>query len=82
MADPDMLFHLTLKDADIHAVLDDIFTQAGRTFVIEDALTGKITVHADDLEFREALALILPTGYTVQEIGGIYHIRRIARLAS
>lgn len=77
MADPDMLFDLTMKDADIHAALDDFFHQAGRAFAIDEEIEDQvITVHAADLGFQDTLALLLPTGYTAEEIEGIYHIRR------
>ncbi|HEX2949020.1 MAG TPA: hypothetical protein VHV83_05565 [Armatimonadota bacterium] len=76
MADPDMLYDINLKDADIHQVLDDFFKQAGRAYTIDDPLDGAISVHAADLNFQDALELMLPKNYEATEIGEIYHIRR------
>ncbi|HOF86648.1 MAG TPA: hypothetical protein PLZ36_00910 [Armatimonadota bacterium] len=78
MADPDMLFHLDLKDAKLERALDDLFAQAGRAFLVEDPLPETISVRADDLGFRDALALLLPPNYTAMEEGGVYHIKRAA----
>ena len=81
MPDPDMLFDLTLKDADVHEALNDFFKTAERPFEIDDDMEGPITVHAADLGFKDALELMLPTGYQATEIDGIYHIRRIPNSA-
>ena len=79
MADSDMLYHFEMKDANLEQALDDFFTQAERAFVIDDPLPETITVHADDLSFRDALALLLPANYTAEEReDGMYHIRRAA----
>lgn len=75
MADPDMLFDLSLKDADIHQALDDFFRSAGRTYAVDDPIEGSITVHAADLSFQDALNLMLPTDYRAMEVGNVYHIR-------
>lgn len=79
MADPKMQYHLSLKDAKLEEALDDVFSQAGRAFVVDDPLPETISVHADDLSFRDTLHLLLPTGYTAMEAAdGIYHIKRAA----
>ncbi|MHB9129566.1 MAG: hypothetical protein ACYDBB_00565 [Armatimonadota bacterium] len=76
MADPNMLFNLTLKNADIREALQDFFREAGSAFSIDAELDGTISVHAADLEFREALALMLPEGYGAEEVDGVFHIIR------
>ena len=79
MADPNMLFHLNLKDAKLHEALDDFFAQAGRAFIVEAPLPDEISVRAEDLNFRDALALLLPSSYTaMEEEDGVYHIKRVA----
>lgn len=79
MADPNMTYHLDVKDAPLEDVLVDVFTQADRAFVVDDPLPDTITVHADDLGFRDAINLLLPTGYAAMEAeDGIYHIKRAA----
>ena len=77
MVDPGMLFHLNLKDADPRQALEDFFQQAGYAFTLDDPLDGVISVRADDLNFHDALKLLLPTGFTAEEVHGIIHIRRI-----
>lgn len=79
MADPDMLFDLNLKDADLHDALDDFFRQAGRAFILDDNPGVKISVRAADLNFQDALKLLLPVGFDFFEQNGIYHIRRNPR---
>ncbi|HEY3379623.1 MAG TPA: hypothetical protein VGL77_19280 [Armatimonadota bacterium] len=81
MPDPNMLFDLQMKDAEIHDALHDFFQQAGRAFILDDELTETITVHAADVGFQDALKLLLPSGYTVMEIDDIYHIRKLDRAA-
>lgn len=78
MADPNMTFVLTLKDADRREALDDVFHQAGRAVVYDDDPDGVVTVHKADLSFHDTLELLLPTGFTADEIGGVYHIRKAA----
>jgi len=79
MADPDMLFDLTFKDADIHEALDDFFRVAERPFMFDDEVKGVISVHVADVGFDDALQLILPKDYEALEVGGIYHIHRVRR---
>ena len=82
MAEPQMLFHLTLKDTDLRAALADVFAQAGRGFTFDDMPDGVVTVHADDLNFRDTLKLLLPTGFeAVESPDGLYHIRRTPEAA-
>jgi len=76
MADPNMLFDLNLKDADLHQALDDFFRQAGRAFVLDDEPGEIISVRAADLNFKDALTLLLPENFDYYEKEGIYHIRR------
>lgn len=82
MADPDMLFDINFKDTCLEDALSDFFRQAGRAYTIDDSLnTGIISVRAADLGFQDTLKLLLPTGYTVSEIEGVYHIRRLDEAA-
>lgn len=81
MADPYMLFDMQFKDADIQQALGDFFSQAGRGFIMDDTLDGKISLHVADVGFQDALELLLPTGYTAEEIDGVYHIRRLPKAA-
>ena len=76
MADPEMLFTLNLKDADLRAALNDFFRQAGRAYVLDDNPDGTISVRAVELNFQDALALLLPEAFDFYEQDGIYHIRR------
>jgi hypothetical protein len=79
MADPQMLYHLNLKNAKLEEALGDLFAQAGRAFIVEGPLPEEISVRADDLNFRDALTLLLPAGYTaMEEKDGVYHIKRAA----
>lgn len=79
MADPNMLFDLTLKDADIHDALQDFFKMAGRAYVLDDDVAGHVSLHVADVGFHDALVLMLPTNYEALEIGGIYHIHKVER---
>lgn len=79
MADPNMLFDLNLKDADLHEALGDFFRQAGRAYVFEDIPDGHISVRAADLGFHDALVLLLPTNFEALEIDGVYHIHQVHR---
>ena len=81
MADPDMLFDLNLREDDIHDALKNFFQQAGRAFAFDDDIQEAISVRAADLGFKDALSLMLPTGYQAVEIEGIYHIRKIPKAA-
>jgi len=81
MADPDMLFDLNLREDDIHDALKKFFQQAGRAFVFDDDIQEAISVRAADLGFKDALSLMLPTGYQAVEMDGIYHIRKIPKAA-
>jgi type II secretory pathway component HofQ len=76
MADPDMLFDFTLKDADLRDALRDFFTQAGRAYMLEDDLDGTITLHATDLRFIDALRLLLPADFAWTVDHDMYHIRK------
>ncbi len=76
MADPNMSFDLNLKDADLHEALNDFFRQAGRAFLLEDDPGGLISVRAADLNFQDALTMLLPDDFDFYEQHGIYHIRR------
>lgn len=79
MADPEMRFDLTLKDADLRAALADVFTQAGRAFAYDDDVDGTVTVHAADLNFHDVMKLLLPTDYVAAESpDGVFHIKRAA----
>ena len=77
MADPDMLFDLNLKDAELVDALSDFFARTGRAFVIDDSVAGTISLRSSDLGFHDALKLMLPDGYEAVEVGEIYHIRRV-----
>lgn len=81
MADPDMLFDLNLREDDLHDALHRFFTESGRAYSIDDDVQGTISVKAADLGFKDALELMLPTGYQAVEIEGIYHIRKIPKAA-
>ncbi len=76
MADPNMLFDLNLKDADLHEALDNFFRQAGRAYLLEDDPGDLISVRAADLNFQDALTMLLPEGFDFYEQHDIYHIRR------
>ncbi len=82
MADPDIRFDLNLTHADLRLALDDVFIQAGRAFIIDDVVEGEVSVHAADLSFRDALALLLPIDYEAVEINGLYHIRHQRQAAA
>lgn len=77
MTDPNMRFDLNLKDTDRHQALDDFFQQAERAVQFDDEPSDMVSVRAADLSFHDAVKLLLPEGYTVAEVGGIYHIRRL-----
>ena len=77
MADPAMRFQLNLKDTSLVQALDDFFREAGRAYQIDAELPEEISVRADALKFREALALLLPGGYgAAEDERGVYHIVR------
>lgn len=78
MADPEMLFDIRVKDANLRQVVLDLFAQADRAVDIHELPEDVVTVHAADLGFRDALALILPAGYQAVERDGMFHIRRAA----
>jgi hypothetical protein len=80
MADPAMLYNISVKDADRMDTLRDFFRESGREYMVDDAIPADvITVHATDLGFRDALNLLLPATYGVMEDeGGVYHIQRAA----
>jgi len=74
--DPNMSIDLNLKDADRRAALDEFFQQAGRTVIFDDALDDLVSVRATDLNFHDAVQLLLPENFEAAEIDNIYHIRR------
>lgn len=77
MADPNMLYDLNLKEADLVEALSDFFAQSGRAFVFDDLVDGTVSLRSSDLGFHDALKMMLPEGYEAVEIGEIYHIRRV-----
>ena len=74
--DPNMSFDLNLKDADRHQALDEFFQQAGRAVIFDDQPSEIVSVRAADLNFRDAIQLLLPEDFEAAELDGIYHIRR------
>lgn len=79
MANPNMLFNLNLKDVEIHEALHTFFETAGRAYVLDDEVTGVVSLHVADVGFHDALVMMLPTDYEALEIGDIYHIHHVTR---
>jgi type II secretory pathway component GspD/PulD (secretin) len=68
---------VSAKGLDVRSVLSDLFTQAKKSFVIEPNTHFALYLSLNDMEFEEALNLILKTAslkYQVQN--GIYFITK------
>lgn len=72
------LIDLDFKNADIKDVLRALASQAGVTFVIDNDVTGTVTLHLSKVTFSQALTILAKNNqltYTVDN--KVYHISQI-----
>jgi hypothetical protein len=58
---------ITSKGTDVRSVLYDLFSQTGRNFVLEPNVRFVLYLHLKEVEFDEALAIVLKTSGLKQE---------------
>jgi type IV pilus assembly protein PilQ len=68
------------KDADIRDVIRAIATQTKTNIVLDEDIQARVTIHLSDVEFEQALKILLEThGLTYTKIGKIYRVQRLKR---
>ena len=65
------------RDAELREVLRRIAMQHGVSLAVLGTVTGNVTIYLDDVPLEDGLAALLePLGFTYENRGGIYCIRR------
>lgn len=71
---------LDFKDADVRDILRAIGTQFRINIVIDQNVSGKITVHLDNVPLLDGLRMLLESnGFTFEKKGEIYYVKKLEK---